>query len=206
MYDQCACCNKENRLGNKKKSYKGKCGVAVSSLLLISLSLVCCQSKSEDYKQKMLGFSSSGITDNKSLPNGIYRVTKVSDGDTFWCKDDREQRIKIRLIGIDAPEPRNYFRKKEQVFGKEASKYATDLLLHKTIKLEFDVDSLDQYGRTLAYAYLIDGTFINEKIVKDGYAILMTIAPNVKYEQRFQEAQQYAREKGLGLWSKNITE
>ena len=188
-----------------KSTYR-KWSFVFSSFLLISSPLVGCHSKSEDYKQKMLGFSSSGITDNKSLPDDIYRITKVSDGDTFWCKNDREQRIKIRLIGIDAPEPRNYFRKKEQAFGKEASRYATDLLLHKTIKLEFDVDSLDQYGRTLAYAYLIDGTFINEKIVKDGYAILMTIAPNVKYEQRFQEAQHYAREKGLGLWSKNLSE
>lgn len=206
MYDQCAWCNKEIQPGNQKKSYKGKWGFVVSALLLISSSLVCCQSKSEDYKQKMLGLSSNKITDNKSFSNDVYRVTKVSDGDTFWCKDFREHRIKIRLIGIDAPEPRNYFRKKEQAFGKEASKYVTDLLLHKTIKLEFDVDSLDQYGRTLAYVYLNDGTLVNERIIKDGYAVLMTIAPNVKYEQRFQEAQHYARKKSLGLWSKNITE
>lgn len=177
-----------------------------SALLLISSTMTGCQSKSIEYKQQMLGFSDNGTSDSKRISNEIYFVTKVSDGDTFWCKNDREQRIKIRLIGIDAPEPRNYFRLKEQVFGKEASQYAKNLLLHEKIRLEFDVDSLDQFGRTLAYAYLLDHTFVNEKMIKDGYAVLMTIAPNVKYEQRFFEGQKYARENKLGLWAKPITE
>lgn len=187
-----------------KSTYR-KWNFLFSSLLLISSTMTGCQSKSKDYKQKMLGFSDNATTESKRVSKDIYFVTKVSDGDTFWCKNDREQRIKIRLIGIDAPEPRNYFRMKEQVFGKEASQYAKNLLLHEKIRLEFDVDSLDQFGRTLAYAYLLDNTFVNEKIIKDGYAVLMTIAPNVKYEQRLFEGQKYARENKLGLWEKPIT-
>ncbi|MCW2260129.1 MULTISPECIES: thermonuclease family protein [Sphingobacterium] len=187
-----------------KNTYR-KWSLLFSSLLLISSPITGCHSKSKDHKQKMLGFSDNGITDSK-IASDIYLVTKVSDGDTFWCKNDREQRIKIRLIGIDAPEPRNYFRMKEQAFGKEASQYAKNLLLNEKVRLEFDVDSLDQFGRTLAYAYLLDNTFVNEKIIKDGYAVLMTIAPNVKYEKRFFEGQKYARENKLGLWAKPITE
>ncbi|MNN62075.1 Thermonuclease precursor [compost metagenome] len=108
------------------------------------------------------------------------------------------------MIGIDAPEPRNYFHKKEQPYGKEASKYVEKLLMNQTVRLEFDVNPLDQYGRTLAYAYLTDGTFVNEKIMKDGYAVLMTIPPNVKYEQRLVEAQKYARNHLLGLWKNRL--
>lgn len=171
----------------------------VSGALFTYFVFIGCQS-SQEHRQ-FAAFTEETSKRNKNTSSGMYEVTKVSDGDTFWCTDIQGNRIKIRLIGIDAPEPRNYFKKKEQPFGKEASKYAKNLLLHKKVRLEFDVDSLDQFGRTLAYAYLLDNTFVNEKIIKDGYAVLMTIAPNIKYEHRFIQAQKYARNNELGLWS-----
>ncbi|WP_037500412.1 thermonuclease family protein [Sphingobacterium deserti] len=149
-----------------------------------------------------MAFSNNKIVNEKVTSAESYKIVKVSDGDTFWCEDTAGERIKVRLIGIDAPEPRNYFKKKKQPFGKEASAYATKLLLNKSVKLEMDLNPLDQYGRTLAYAYLSDGTFINEKIVKDGYAVLMTIQPNVKHVERLVAAQRYAKERQLGLWNK----
>lgn len=182
------------------------------ALILSSSCITACQSRSENYKSQKqssiaaLANESESEKSSYNSSNKWYLVTKVSDGDTFWCMDEQQNKVKIRLIGIDSPEPRNYFRKKKQPFGKEASLYAKNLLLEKMVRLEFDVDSLDQFDRTLAYAYLEDGTFVNKKIVEDGYAVIMTIVPNIKYEQLFLKAQHQARESALGLWGETIKE
>ena len=130
----------------------------------------------------------------------VWRVSKVVDGDTFWAINPNDNKIKIRLIGVDAPESRNSFRKKISPFGKVSKSYLTDLILGKNLTLEIDVDSLDQYGRTLAYAFLEDRTFVNDKIIKDGYGKVMTVPPNVKYVERFVDSQRQARENKLGVW------
>ncbi len=171
---------------------------------LFSTLFLACKPKKEKQTQPFAAFTSGSLRNDKDITEGEYQITKVSDGDTFWCVNRESKKIKVRLIGMDAPEPRNYFHKKEQPYGKEASKYAEQLLMGQTVRLEFDVNPLDQYGRTLAYAYLTDGTFVNEKIMKDGYAVLMTIPPNVKYEQRLVEAQKYARNRLLGLWKHRL--
>lgn len=127
-------------------------------------------------------------------------VTKIVDGDTFWADNGSEKGIKIRLIGIDAPESRKTFRKEVGYYGKEAKTYLIKMLSAKNVKLICDVDSLDQFGRTLAYVYLEDGTFVNADLVKNGYAMVMTVPPNVKFADEFVKLQQEAREKNKGLW------
>lgn len=131
-----------------------------------------------------------------------FLVTKVVDGDTFWIKDGSPKGQKIRLIGVDAPESRRTGRKEIGYYGKEAKAFLTDLLLNKYVSLEYDVDRTDRYGRTLAYVYLEDGTFLNKYLVENGYAQLMTYPPNVKYVEVFTAAQTRARESGKGLWGK----
>ena len=69
-----------------------------------------------------------------------------------------------------------------------------------TVKMEFDVEKRDKYSRLLGYVYLSDGKMLNEEIVKAGYANLMTIPPNVKYQDRFLKAYREARENRKGLW------
>lgn len=134
--------------------------------------------------------------------NELFKVVKLVDGDTFWVEDRLERRIKIRLIGMDAPENRNAFKKKKHPLGAISSAYLESLLKNSPfLYLDFDVNKYDAFGRTLAYAYLSDGTMINEQMVRNGYAVLMTVPPNVKYEQRFKEAQQKARESNLGIWA-----
>jgi len=68
------------------------------------------------------------------------------------------------------------------------------------ITIELDVQERDRYGRILGYVYLSNGKMLNEEIVKAGYAIIMTIPPNVKYKNRFLKAYQEARESKRGLW------
>lgn len=142
-------------------------------------------------------FGTSPVTCSK---HQFFEVIKVVDGDTFWVDDGTGKQIKIRLIGIDAPEPRNAFRKREQYFGKEASKYMVNMISGKRVRLEYDVGRLDRYGRTLAYAYLEDGTFINARMLAEGYAIVMTVPPNVKFADYFVKLQRKARKQKRGLW------
>jgi micrococcal nuclease len=125
-----------------------------------------------------------------------HLVTKVIDGDTFWI-DGKE---KVRLIGIDAPESRNTGRKKIGYFGKEAKLHLQEFLMGKKVQLKFDVTERDRYQRLLAYVYLEDGTFLNAELVKQGYATVYTVPPNVQYADLFLEMQREARENDRGLW------
>ena len=132
------------------------------------------------------------------------KVTKVVDGDTFWVDNGTRKGVKIRLIGVDAPESKKAFRKEVGYYGKEANAYLAQLISGKSVKIVCDVDSLDQYGRTLAYVYLENGTFINADLVKNGYAIVLTVPPNVKHADEFVRLQHEAREKNRGLWGIGI--
>jgi micrococcal nuclease len=76
----------------------------------------------------------------------------------------------------------------------------TNLLNGKKVRLEFDFNRTDQYGRTLAYVYLEDGTFVNAELVKNGFAMTLTIPPNVKFANEFMKLQKDARENNRGLW------
>ena len=128
-------------------------------------------------------------------------MTRIIDGDTFYIdRDGKEERI--RLTGIDAPEVRKSARKEIGYFGKEAKDYLTKLLKGKKVRLEYDVTRLDQYKRTLAYAYLEDGLFLNATLIEQGYAIALTVPPNVKYADRFITLQRQARKDKKGLWNR----
>jgi micrococcal nuclease len=65
--------------------------------------------------------------------------------------------------------------------------------------LEADVAPTDRYGRQLAYVW-VGTTFVNEAMVRDGWAVLYTVPPNVKYAPRLERAQKEARARGAGLW------
>lgn len=129
-------------------------------------------------------------------------VTKVVDGDTFWVKMPNGKEEKIRLIGIDAPESRKTGNKDIGYYGQEAKAYVEKLLLGNSVRLEYDVNRYDRYKRTLAYAYLQNGTFLNEHLIREGYAMTLTVPPNVKYAERFAKLQTEARQKKKGLWGK----
>ncbi len=139
-------------------------------------------------------------------------VTRVVDGDTlkirYWGKEES-----IRLIGIDTPESRVNKKTKKDAkrsgqdiktiieMGKRATKYVESLVKPgDLITIEFDAQEKDRYGRLLGYVYLSNGKMLNEEIVKAGYANVMTIPPNVKYQDRFLKAYKHARERKRGLW------
>ena len=56
------------------------------------------------------------------------------------------------------------------------------------------------YGRALVYLWTADGRFVNALLARDGYALQLTIPPNVEYARRFGELAREARTAGRGLW------
>jgi micrococcal nuclease len=67
------------------------------------------------------------------------------------------------------------------------------------VRLEFDVEREDGFGRTLAYVWIGNELF-NETLVRRGYALVTTFPPNVRYVERFAAAQRHARVRDRGLW------
>lgn len=131
----------------------------------------------------------------------FYTVKKVVDGDTFWIADGSKKGRKIRLLGIDAPESRKTGRKEIGYYGAEAKNYLQQRLEGKRVRLVYDVQQYDRFHRTLAYVYLEDGTFLNEELIRKGYAVVLTIPPNVKYAGQLVKVQRSARKYHKGLWN-----
>ncbi len=164
-----------------------------TSLIISFVLFTSCQIRDESIEATSL-----------KQPETFLQVTKVVDGDTFWVDNGTEKGLKIRFIGVDAPESRKVYKKPVGYYGKEAKIYLTDLLRDKKVKLVSDVDPLDQYGRTLSYVYLEDGTFVNAELIKNGYAVIMTVSPNVQFADYFAKLQVEARDNKKGLWNIDI--
>ncbi len=141
-------------------------------------------------------------------------VEKIVDGDTIKVYIPKyNSHEKVRLIGIDTPESRKNRRARIQEkelhkdlnsiisMGKQAKIHLANLIpVGSKIILEFDVDKRDRYKRLLAYIWY-NQKLINEEMVKDGFALVYTVPPNVKYEDRFLKAYKYAYKNKKGLWS-----
>jgi len=146
----------------------------------------------------------------KSYDYSDILVTRAVDGDTLVLESGE----RVRLIGIDTPEIHqsnklyNDAKRSQQdvstiqKLGQRSFKFTRGLVEGKRVSLEFDVEKYDKYDRLLAYVYLNDGskTFVNAEIVKQGYASLLTIPPNIKYAQLLKKLYAEARENRRGLW------
>jgi micrococcal nuclease len=116
-------------------------------------------------------------------------VAEVVDGDTVALTNGQH----VRYIGINTPEH-------DQPYFAEAQTANRQLVAGKEVQLELDVETIDQYGRTLAYVWA-NGVLVNLEIVKLGFANTFTVPPNLRYEKLFQQAEREAREAKRGLWT-----
>jgi len=133
-------------------------------------------------------------------PAGEGAVTRVVDGDTIHVRVDGEDET-VRYIGVDTPETVKPNTPVE-CFGKKASAYNHRLLDGQRVRLRFDAERRDRYGRLLAYVYRRrDDLFVNDALVRNGYATTLTIPPNVAHEADLRVSQRRAREAQKGLWS-----
>lgn len=121
-------------------------------------------------------------------------VSRVIDGDTIELSSGE----KVRYIGIDTPETKDP-RKPVQCFGKEAYLKNKELVEGKAVKMEKDISERDKYGRLLRYVFVGD-LFINDYLVRQGFARVYSYPPDIKYQSQFLEAERQARENNRGLW------
>ena len=118
----------------------------------------------------------------------------VVDGDTIRVASVGP----VRYIGVDAPE-------RGEPFYDEARRYNEQLLSQGKLALTYGRDRYDRYGRTLAYVYVRTdagrSVFVNEELVRAGWATTLEIPPNTEYALLLRRAQEEARRNGRGMWA-----
>jgi micrococcal nuclease len=119
-------------------------------------------------------------------------VVEIIDGDTIDV-DINGQVYRVRYIGMDTPE-------RGMPFFTEATGANEELVGGQTVILVKDVSETDQFGRLLRYVYLLDGTFVNAELVRQGFAQAATYPPDVAHQDLFTQLQQDARNASVGLW------
>ncbi|MCD6459708.1 thermonuclease family protein, partial [bacterium] len=137
-------------------------------------------------------------------------VKKVIDGDTFILSTGE----RVRFIGIDTPElyesDKLYYDarrsgvspKKIMRMGKLSYKFTKRLCEGKYVRLEFDNERFDKYGRILAYIFLDDGAMLNERILKQGHGLAyLRFYFRQDYKDRFITAENEAKKLKKGLWN-----
>lgn len=122
------------------------------------------------------------------------KVLRVIDGDTIELAD----KTRVRYIGINTPELATG-KQPAQCYATEAAHINQQLVEGQEVYLGKDLSDHDKYGRLLRYVY-IDSVFINDFMLRQGYARLETIPPDVKYAQTLLEAEKEARNNKRGLW------
>ena len=153
--------------------------LVVAAAVVLALAVAMARSDRAGYWRELFG------------GRGGYRVI---DGDTIKMDSVGS----VRYIGIDAPE------RDEPYFG-EARRYNEELLSKGDIRLKYGRARFDRYGRTLAYVYVRDDVgrafFVNEEIVRAGWAVPLEIPPDVDFAAAFRRAEAEARREGRGMWA-----
>ena len=144
---------------------------------------------------------------NQDFVAGV--VVRAVDGDTAVVRVDGQER-RVRLLGVDTPET-VHPNKPVQFYGKVASNFTKESLNGKRVWLEYDANPQDRYNRHLAYVWLANPKTINEASIREsmfnarlllgGYAKVMIIRPNKRYEAEFKKFESEARQAKLGVWS-----
>lgn len=177
--------------------------ILVAAVVLVSLFIYLKKKGKKEEKKLVKKQSRSNIPEAYSKPETMFKVVTVIDGDTYMLCTPEDTTFKVRVLGIDAPESHKSEKKDVEYYGAEAFEYAKSVLLKKYVRIEYDTLPLDQFNRHLVYIYLEDNTFWNEHMIEKGYARLVAIRPNVKYQARLQKAESIAREKRIGMWQKH---
>ena len=185
-------------------SVKSKMPLLIFALILTSTLSSCKSDEEINYRGKLRLTLPFG----KKYDYNDILVSRVIDGDTI----ELENRERVRLVGIDTPEARESRKLERDVsrtktsreaiieMGKAATKFTKRLVEGKRVRLEFDIEKTDRYGRLLAYVYLPDDKMLNAELLKAGYAQVYTFQPNVKHIDSFLELQKKSRETKTGFW------
>ena len=147
-------------------------------------------------------------------------VERAVDGDTLKLAEEVEGSDEVRLIGVDTPELEGQDGASEP-YAEEAATFTADALEGQTVLLQIGQEATDDYGRLLAYVWTSEATeegvvgglkrmvgvddpeLFNRTLLEEGYAEILTIAPNDLYAGCFEAAEQAARDEGVGIWGED---
>lgn len=173
----------------------------LANLALLILLVYLVNDRSADYSQLIFNQEKTENADHLSsrveqpevigerTDNSISLVTKVIDGDTIVLESGEV----VRYIGIDTPESA------KECFASESKDKNSELVVEKSVRLEKDVSERDRYNRLLRYVF-VDNVFVNDFLVREGYATAVSYPPDVKYQEQFRQAEREAFDANRGLW------
>ena len=136
----------------------------------------------------------------ESLAEDVYQVQRVVDGDTLLLTN----KARVRLIGADTPEtvkPDHFV----EPFGPEATRFTRRFVDEGegSVRLQFDRERLDKYGRFLAYVW-VGELMLNEELIRAGLATAETgFRYSSSMKTRFRRAEDDARAAGRGIWARH---
>lgn len=128
---------------------------------------------------------------------GVYKkVKRAVTGDTLELESGK----RIRYASLEAPDPEAR-DKRIQRMGLESLAFNQKLADGKEIRVEWGSRLKDENGVYNPYVFTREGEFLNEEVLKAGYAKLQIQPPNLQYAERLRDVARDAREEGLGLWA-----
>ena len=171
----------------------GRSGPSLGAIVVLLILVVVLISDGDDEES-----ATDGHPGSAEPAEGVRAtVLRVVDGDTIEVSLDGEEED-VRYIGVDTPESVKPGTP-VQCYAKRASHFNESLVEGRRVRLVFDAEHRDVYGRLLAYVYVGD-RFVNATLVRRGYARTLTIPPNDRFAARFRHLERDAARAGRGLW------
>ena len=130
-------------------------------------------------------------------PPSWHRVKHVFDGDTILLQNNE----KVRYLGIDAPEI-DHEGGKSEFMALDSRKFNRQAVARSAVRLQFDEEKRDRYGRILAYVFLENGEMLNALLVRRGLAHVLFTNGHIRYEGHLLRCQRQAMMEKLGIWSR----
>ena len=171
------------------RSTKNKLCYLVAFLLLIFVFLFILNRNKITFAPTI-----SSIVIPTLLPKQLVKLSYVIDGDTIIVDGKK----KVRYIGINTPELKTQISP-DECFARKALDENKKILENKQIFMEKDVSEVDKYNRLLRYVWA-NNTFVNDYLIRNGFAKIDTYPPDTKYYLQFKQAQQEAKDNNRGLW------
>jgi micrococcal nuclease len=160
----------------------------------------------------------SSVVDGETLELSNGEKVRLIGIDVPASSKNVKLRDDIKNTGKDAPTL--------IAAGKNAAKLLRELIRNKTVVLEYDIEEKERSGRRWAYVYfyldphlnmeipeawyaeLVPETkerqlrvFLNATLIREGYASMKVVPPNVKYQELFSKLQEEAKAQKRGLWA-----
>lgn len=145
---------------------------------------------------------SDASADSSDGGSDLYTVQRVIDGDTIEVEGQGDQ-LTVRLLNIDPPETKDP-NEIVECLGPEATEELKSLLNEgDQVRLEYDVERRDSYGRTLAGVYE-DDVLVNAEIARAGLGVPMAVDPNYRFYEEVKAAFDEAANAQVGFFDPSI--